>query len=384
MTLRSHATTAATGLVVLAVAALAVGQLLGQPVLLGYVATDSMAPTMEAGDGFVAVPAPLAGDVEEGDVVVFEAEQLPGGGLTTHRVVAETDAGYVTKGDANPFTDQDGGEPPVGEGRVVAKAAQVNGEVIVVPHLGTAVMTVQSAVGAAYSGAAGPLGAGDLDDSQVGGLLVALGLAFLGAASASGGRVRDLERSTARPGVVAAWAVAGVAAALVVALATAAMVVPAGVHEYGIVSADQSGDDPLVIGAGETASVDHDVHNGGVVPVVAILEPGERTGVDPDRVRVGGGEAATATVRLTAPDRTGYYHRYVTEHRYLLVLPPSVIAALHDVHPALALLAVDAVVAGLVLSIAVALLGTGDLRLRSAGNHVPPAIRLARKLRKRR
>ena len=52
---------------------LLVGQLLGQPILLGYVATGSMEPTMDAGDGFIAIPSAVTGDVQEGDVVVFQA-----------------------------------------------------------------------------------------------------------------------------------------------------------------------------------------------------------------------------------------------------------------------------------------------------------------------
>jgi len=68
-------------------------QLLGQPILLGYVATGSMEPTMDAGDGFVSVPSAVTGDVEEGDVVVYQARELHDGGLTTHRVVGETEEG---------------------------------------------------------------------------------------------------------------------------------------------------------------------------------------------------------------------------------------------------------------------------------------------------
>ncbi|MFC6729097.1 signal peptidase I, partial [Natronoarchaeum mannanilyticum] len=172
MRLGSYAKGAAATALLVVVAALVVGQLLGQPILLGYVATDSMEPTMDAGDGFIAIPSPLAGDVSEGDVVVFEAEQLHGGGLTTHRVVGETDRGYVTKGDANPFTDQDGGEPPVSDQQIVAEALQINGEVVVIPHLGTAVMGIQSGVSSAQSTDASAVGVGGgLDSSQVGGLL---------------------------------------------------------------------------------------------------------------------------------------------------------------------------------------------------------------------
>src|SRR6056297_2525566 len=118
---------ATIGLVAL-VGLLVVGHVLGVPLGLGYVETGSMEPTIDAGDGFVAVPAAVAGPVDEGDVVVYDAQEIEGGGLTTHRVVEETDHGYVTRGDANPFTDQDGGEPHVTDGQIVAKAWQVNGE----------------------------------------------------------------------------------------------------------------------------------------------------------------------------------------------------------------------------------------------------------------
>jgi len=386
VTLGSYAKGAAAAALLLVVAALVVGQLLGQPILFGYVATDSMEPTMDAGDGFVAIPSPLAGDVEEGDVVVFEAEQLHGGGLTTHRVVGETDGGYVTKGDANPFTDQDADEPPVTDQRIVAEALQVGGNVVVIPHLGTAVMTLQSGVSGVQSTLATAVGVGGgLGSSQVGGLLIALGLVFLGAAAVSGARggtVRDLSRSTNRPGVVAAWTVTGTVVVLVVLFATAAMVVPAGVQEYGIVSAEQPDDDPLSIAPGESSTVDYRIHNDGFVPVVVFLDAGEGTDVDPDRLRVGAGDDAATSVTLTAPESEGRHYRHVTERRYLLVLPPAVIAALHGLHPTLALLAVDAAIAGILLAIAVALFGTGPLRLRSGADHVPLSARLRRKLRK--
>ena len=47
------------------------GAALGRPVFLTYVETGSMEPTLEPGDGFVAIPAELAGPIDEGDVIVF-------------------------------------------------------------------------------------------------------------------------------------------------------------------------------------------------------------------------------------------------------------------------------------------------------------------------
>ncbi len=384
MTLRSYAEWTIGTLVVVAVLAIVLGQLLGQPILLGFVSTGSMAPTMDAGDGFVAVPSPLAGDVEEGDVVVFQAEELHGGGLTTHRVVDETEEGYVTKGDANPFTDQDGDEPPVTDDQIVAHALQVGGTVVTIPHLGTAVMAVQSAGHGLQQSVATALGAGEgLDRSQLGAAFVGLGVFFIGLALLTGSRgARDLARSVSRPDVVSVQVLAGVILVVLVLAATAAMVVPSGTTEYGIVSADQPNDDPLVIEAGGSSTVEYPVTNGGVVPVVVFLEPGDGADAEPDRIRVGAGDEASSSVTLTAPESEGQYDRYVIQRRYLLLLPPGLIAALHAIHPTLALLAIDAVVGGVGLSIAVALFGTGDLRLRSGANHVSLSVRLRRKLRK--
>jgi len=139
------------------VLSLVVGQVLGQPVLLSYVETGSMEPTLEPGDGFVAVPT-AGDDIEEGDVVVFHAKEVDGGGLTTHRVVDETEEGYVTKGDANPVTDQDGDEPPVKDEQVVAVAWQPGGSVLAVPFVGTVVEGSRAALAGAQRWLAAQLG----------------------------------------------------------------------------------------------------------------------------------------------------------------------------------------------------------------------------------
>ncbi len=74
--LRQAVEDAFTLLAVLVVLSLVIGQLLGQPILLGYVTSGSMSPTLNTGDAFVAVPAPVAGEIEPGDVIVFEAVEL--------------------------------------------------------------------------------------------------------------------------------------------------------------------------------------------------------------------------------------------------------------------------------------------------------------------
>ncbi len=154
----TYARYAVGGVVVVLLLALLVGQLLGQPLLLTYVQTDSMSPTIEPGDGYIVLPSSVAGGVSEGDIVLYEAQNFDGGGLTTHRVVDDTGEGYITKGDNNPFTDQDGGEPPVAGGQVVGVALQVGGGPVIVPWLGVLVTTVQGVVAAVVGTVLGVVG----------------------------------------------------------------------------------------------------------------------------------------------------------------------------------------------------------------------------------
>lgn len=341
--------------------AVVVGQALGQPLLLGYVASGSMAPTLERGDGFVAVPAVLAGQPEVGDVVVYRARHIQGGGLVTHRVVGRTDAGYITRGDANPFTDQAGGERPVPPERVVAVALAVDGEVLAIPGVGTVAMAARSAV----ERLGGALG----DSNPAAGLgLVIFGLGLLLVAfRRPAARRRQRSRSRSRAGdVLSADRVALVLALLVVAPAVASMVGPAGPHSLAVVSSQTDAPRADVVTAGTTATRTLAIRNGGVLPVVSYLEAGDR-GVEVARERhvVPPGERGRATVAVAAPAEIGYYVHTVREHRYLLVLPLPVVDALYRVHPVLPTVATaGALGAAVVLAVRLAI-GRAGVRLRS-------------------
>ena len=355
-------------LVVVAIVSLLAGQVLGYPVLLGFVETGSMEPTLNAGDGFVAIPTALDGDVEEGDVIVFRAERIQGGGLTTHRVVGETGRGYITRGDANPFTDQDGDEPPVREPQIVAKAWQVGGSVVVIPHLGTAVLGIQNAVTdtqrvlAALTGNRSLLGAQGLTY-----LLLALSAAlYVFDLFASDGDGRDRSRSRDRTRGLSTRLIVAALAGLIVVTATAAMVVPAGTQEFGVVSAEFDSESPTVIRQGTSESLTYRVPNAGVVPVVVYLTPeSEGISVDPERLRVGGRASETATLTLSVPPETGFYRRYVTEYRYLAVLPTPLIHACYRIHPWLPILVIDAAMGVPFYLLGMSVVGTGRIRSHS-------------------
>ncbi|SEW16950.1 signal peptidase I [Natrinema salifodinae] len=373
--------------VALAIILLLVGQALGQPILLGYVATGSMEPTIDAGDGFVAIPDLVAGDVEEGDVVVYQARDLHDGGLTTHRVVDETEEGYVTKGDANPFTDQDGGEPHVTDGQIVAEAWRVDGEVVTIPHLGTAVMGIQGLAERASGTAASIVGVtttASADD--LGALLVAIGVATLGFGTVLdrlGPARRETTRSRSRENVIAFRTALGLVLLVFVTFATAAMVVPSGTYEYELVSAESPSDDPQVVAPGGRTELTRTVDNAGYLPVVVVHEA-ESGGIDPSSEwqMIGIRDSSETSVTLSAPDETGEYTRHLGEYRYLAVLPPPVLVWLHGVTPLAAIAAVNGVIVVIAITTVLAAVGTGDVRFRTAGDHVPLSTRWNRTLRK--
>lgn len=65
------------------------------------VAGDSMEPTICAGDLVVYHDGT---DITEGDIITFYSDAFPVP-IVTHRVVAVTEHGYLTRGDNNPHSD---------------------------------------------------------------------------------------------------------------------------------------------------------------------------------------------------------------------------------------------------------------------------------------
>lgn len=355
-------------LLVVFVVSLLAGQVLGQPVLLSYVETGSMEPTMEPGDGFIAVPAAIAGEPDEGDVVTFEAEELNGGGLTTHRIVGETPQGYVTRGDANPFTDQDGDEPPVKRPQIVAHALQIGGNVVVIPGLGTGVVAVREGFTGAQRWIAVTLGDRSLLGTQ-GLTYLVLGVSLLGYLadlvmgddSEKRDRTRSRERNTR-------WSTRTILvglAAMVVISATAAMVVPAGTQQFGIVSAEFDSENPTVIRAGDQSTIQYRVPNAGLVPVHAYVRPAsDGVATSPEHVFVPGRGSAQVSVELSAPPTTGYYRRFIVEHRYLAILPEPLLRSLSSIHPWLPIVTIDALLGVTIYGFGAALIDGSTIRTR--------------------
>jgi signal peptidase len=127
------------GVVMFVAVALALVAPPASPVQISYVTSDSMEPTIGTGDGYVLVPA---GDIVPGEIVTFYSAEREG--YVTHRVVGTTTDGYLTRGDANPSTDQAAGGPPVERDVVAGQVLTVGGTPVLIPQLGTAAGLLRS------------------------------------------------------------------------------------------------------------------------------------------------------------------------------------------------------------------------------------------------
>lgn len=367
--------TALEVLVGLVLGAVLIGALLGQPIGLAFVETGSMQPTLHPGDGFVALPPEVVGELTEGQVVTFvDAE----GQLTTHRVVDRTPQRLITKGDDNPLTDQQTGDPPVPRERVVAVAVSVGGDPVVIPGLGDLTTWLRGLFGAAAArvGVAG-------SPRQI---AVAVGAAVVAAlvldeAVEEADDVRSRERRRGRDTGYDTSRLLMAGTVIVVLVATLSMVTAGGTVVVPLDSVAPGGATEGGVVAGTTTTTPVTLGNGGLLPTVAVLEttaPG--TGVRDRVVTVPAGGQANATVEVTAPDTPGRYERPVTVSRYVGVLPPGVLAAAHDIHPALGVVAVDVTLAVGLLAVGRLLLGRGRLRLRP-GRDVSVSVALRRRVR---
>ncbi|SEL81471.1 signal peptidase I [Haloferax larsenii] len=379
--LRQFAEDFFTVVATIVVISLVVGQLLGQPVLLGYVTSGSMSPTLHTGDAFVAVPEPFAGEIEPGDVIVFNAVELQGGGLTTHRVVEETERGYITKGDNNPFRDQSSDEPVVTEDRIVATALQINGNVIRIPGLGTAIATVRNTVSGAQTALTTALGVDSPFGSQgLSGLFISVGLVlflfiFVDDLRDGQQRRRDRKRSrTDSDAIDGRWVALGLAF-LVLVPANAAMLAPSGTHQVAV-DGDELSDD---VQPGDQVENGFTAKNGGLVTMLIFLETTHPDAeMSQHRLVVPRGKSATATLFVTAPPPRKQTVVTITERRYFLILPPGIIEQLHSVHPVVAIAAFNVLILLSVSAMVGAVFGFGSKRLRDTSRDLPLTRRLKR------
>lgn len=315
---RSHLGFLLATLLVLSLAA-------GIPARLGYVTSGSMEPTLSSGDGYVLVTVT---DPEPGDIVVYRSEVRDQ--LVAHRIVEETASGFITKGDANPTSDQATGAPPVEEAQVLGTMLTLGGEPLVIPGLGWLFVRT-------------PLGLG------VAALVAALLL--------TQGRDRTPNRQVTevRDVIYPLFAVA-------VVLCLTVLLVTTGVSHLTWEVVDGPVEDSSELPAGEAAN--RTIHvNVTKLPITHVVVEAEKMTV---REQSMNGSALTMQVRFP-PRGRGTFETSVRTYPYPATLPKETTVALHQVHPLAALVgSLSTVFAPLFGAYAVFLYGRTPLRLGSS------------------
>jgi signal peptidase len=295
------------------------------PIQISYVTSDSMEPTIGTDDGYILVPA---GTVEAGDVITFYSAER--GTYVTHRAISVTDDGIVTKGDANPSTDQASGYPPVQQSSVAGRVLSGGSGPLLIPSLGTGVSLLQTYWYAVLA------------------LLIGVILFTVGTASRRRARERVLRsRDVLLPAVIVA------------VLVGVALVSLAPVNEtqtYRVTAADIGGDTTLTVGEQRTESLTVDLATTPVTHLVTETEgmrivdsrpatdrlgpdAGDRgDGLDWIRQHLLESESLNITVTIPAQSTTGPYRTSLDVYPYPATLPRGIVTALHGVHPILAAL----------------------------------------------
>lgn len=111
------------------------------PVQILSASSGSMEPAIDKGDIYFVTKSD---SISKGDIITFDSEEF--NEFVTHRVVGRTSSGYITKGDANPSTDQAAGHPPVSDSKVIGTVIEIGGHPVSIPGLGSVIGYLQSNV----------------------------------------------------------------------------------------------------------------------------------------------------------------------------------------------------------------------------------------------
>lgn len=103
------------------------------PIGLWYVYSESMEPVLMIDDGFILIKTK---DYKVDDVITFKPK-ISKHTYVTHRIIGIVEENqFITKGDSNPISDQQGGEPNISKEQIMGKAVTINKGLIVLPGLG--------------------------------------------------------------------------------------------------------------------------------------------------------------------------------------------------------------------------------------------------------
>jgi signal peptidase len=290
------------------------GYLLDRPVLLSYVTSDSMSPTINSYDLFLVNPIPEK--YSEGDIIIFSS----GGKWICHRVFAVLDGGYLTKGDNNIATDQLAGKDVVKQEDIAGKVVTFSEKPILLPGGGKLV------------GFAGTF----LWENKI---LLLVVFIFFGLLSLTGGSLNvRRKRRYFRLKNSQVYTIITFSILLTVTFLSVFLITSTDIN-YGTTSA--AGLRPEWVEPGKTFERTITVENKGIIPYYYYLTTNSK------RVDVGEGfflfprESKNIRILINAPDATGIYSERIYICKYLPIAFPAMINVLAETSPFLPILLID-------------------------------------------
>jgi len=280
------------------------------PLLIAYIKSDSMSPTLQKNDlVFINI---FDRNFNEGDIVVFKSD----GNWICHRIVKETDEGFITKGDANIATDQFSGRPAVRTSDIIGKIVNFDGDPVNIP-LGKGIEKMESIFAK--------------NKLLIFAILMAGGIfMFSGGSKRKGRKYLRIKVST----------IFIVSSLLVIVAFSLANVITFEKREisYGTTSAGGLREEWVL--PGQEFSRQIKFENRGFYPYYYLISP-ETANLDLERqgFLLLPGESRVLEVRINAPKDTSLHTEKIAVTKYIPLIPPQIIDA--SPHPYIPVLLMD-------------------------------------------
>ncbi len=309
------------------------GFILDRPVLISYVTSDSMTPTLNKGDLFLINPFSKG---RTGDIIVFKMN----GHWTVHRIYAETSEGYITKGDNNVATDQQGGRSDaIRKEDVVGTVVTIFDKPIKIPYVGMYIQEFSKSTKNLY---------------------IAIVVIVLGSILLTAGGKDRVRKRKKRVVKVKYKTLYTIVSAVTIAIILISIVATWGTVGFNYASTLAGGqkegwylpntefDRPIVI------------ENKAFYPMYYILSPkGDRIALDKTDFMLMRNEKESINVHVKVPANTKIYYEQIDVYTYPPLLPTDLIKRLWNLNPYLPLVAFSIEIAG-VLAIVYFATGSGE------------------------
>ncbi len=309
------------------------GFILDRPVLISYVTSDSMTPTLNKGDLFLINPFSKG---KTGDIIVFKMN----GHWTVHRIYAETSEGYITKGDNNVATDQQGGRSDaIRKEDVVGTVVTISDKPIKIPYVGMYIQEFSKSTKNLY---------------------IAIVVIVLGSILLTAGGKDRVRKRKKRVVKVKYKTLYTIVSAVTIAIILISIVATWGTVGFNYASTLAGGqkegwylpntefDRPIVI------------ENKAFYPMYYILSPkGDRIALDKTDFMLMRNEKESINVHVKVPANTKIYYEQIDVYTYPPLLPTDLIKRLWNLNPYLPLVAFSIEIAG-VLAIVYFATGSGE------------------------